>query len=95
MLCATCELPTELTRDVGGALMYLEQVPFGLRRDVPLPPHAGPRACRPKVLEALEIRIEEDPFRRDYNTSELRPTGDAEYAVAEAILGCFWMMETG
>lgn len=94
MLCATCDLPTDLGRDLGGALMYLEQVPFGLRRDVPLPPHAGPRACRPKVLEALEIRIEEDPFRRDYNTSELRPTFETEYAVAAAILGCFWM-ETG
>jgi hypothetical protein len=93
MLCATCELPTDVGRDVGGVLLYLEQVPFGLRRDVPLPPHAGPRACRPKVFDSLEIRIEEDPFRRDYNTSELRPAGEAD-AVAAAILGCFWM-ETG
>lgn len=94
MLCATCDLPSALTREVGGVLLFLDEVPFGLRRDVPLPPHGGPRVCRPKALESLEIRIEEDPFRRDYNTSELRPTSEAEYAIAAAILGCFWM-ETG
>jgi hypothetical protein len=94
MLCATCDLPTDPALTAGGLLLSLDQLPFGLRRDSPLPPHGGPRVCKPKSLDSLEIRIEGDSFRRDYNTSELRPTGEAEHAIAAAILGCFWM-ETG
>jgi hypothetical protein len=77
MLCATCELPSDAT---------------SLRRDLPLPSHAGPRRCvEPKPLERVVVRYETDEFRRDYNSYELLPVGDGAAAVAGAILSCFWM----
>lgn len=74
MLCATCDLPGEHK---------------GLRRDQPLPAHAGPRRCRTaKPLDRLEVRYEEEGFRRDYNSYELLPVGDGALALSAAILSC-------
>jgi hypothetical protein len=74
MLCSTCDLAGEHK---------------GLRRDLPLPAHGGPRRClAPKRLDEVVVCVEEE-FRRDYNSYELLPVGDGALALSAAILWCF------
>jgi hypothetical protein len=76
MLCATCDVASDAT---------------SLRRDMPLPSHGGPRRCsESKPLERVVVRYENEEFRRDYNSYELLPVGDAAVAVSSAILSCLW-----